>query len=85
MQDIFHAEQRVIRSMNKQHVDYTIAVTALKAVFGRLLTKKFRSCLDLARELDIWAEKWAEPTESAYMTTIGRVQMAGKSNIYHNR
>ena len=77
MHDIFHAEQRVFRTMNKQHVDYAKAVNELKAVFGRLLTHKHASEQHLTRELWAWAEKWANPTTRAFYTTVGQIQMAG--------
>jgi hypothetical protein len=77
LQDIFHAEQRVIRTMNKQHVDYAKAVNELKAVFGRLLTHQMATEDDLARELWSWADKWETPTTSAFYTTVGQIQLAG--------
>ena len=37
-QDIFHARERVARTLNKGHPDYLTALNALKKVFGRSTT-----------------------------------------------
>lgn len=63
--------------MNEHHVDYAKSVNKSKAVFGRLLTHKIASEEHLVREMWAWAEKWAEPTTSAFYTTVGQIQMAG--------
>ena len=34
-QDVFHARERVARTLNKSHSDYSNAMAALKRVFGR--------------------------------------------------
>ena len=52
-QDVFHARERVARTLNKGHPDYFGALAALKKIFGRSVISKFFCEVELLRNQSV--------------------------------
>jgi hypothetical protein len=79
LQDIFHAEMRVIKPMQKQHPDYKVAVSELKNIFGKL--KDYDSYLTsnhLLEQFNKWEQKFMKSHSSVH-PPLEQILQLGKS------
>lgn len=77
LQDIFHAENRVLVVLSKTHADYTEASKELKAIFGRILNGSWETIEDLQQAFEDWLLKWNEASTAEKLNDMQKVQYLG--------
>ena len=58
-QDIWHAQQRVIKSMSRSHHDYSMAVLDFKGIFRDMQKKVYTTPQHFATALDEWSTQYS--------------------------
>ena len=58
LQDIYHAQNRVIKVMNKRHSDFPFAEKEIKEILFNVKTNIYKTELDLKNALNEWQNKW---------------------------
>ena len=58
IQDIWHAQQRIIRLLARQHPDHYSAVTTFKNIFSRILSGQYETVEDIHQAFEDWETKY---------------------------
>ena len=58
-QDLWHAQQRVLKHLSRWHADYKSSSKEFKGLFQQLLSKKVYSRAVLCALLEDWKKKWS--------------------------
>jgi hypothetical protein len=60
--DVFHAKNRVVRELQRNHADYKAAVSDLSKIFGQIINRSFEFKEDLAKAFQQFGESYSNPT-----------------------
>jgi hypothetical protein len=70
MQDVWHAQQRIVKLLSKRHNDYGAATKAIKAIFGRCLHTSEDGGWNDIEELSDAIEAWRDRFSSVQNTAL---------------
>lgn len=77
-QDIWHAIQRVLRTMPKWHPDFHAAQSALKAIFGKLLEGQYTVAQKFVDAMQGWVSHFEKPSDAAKVDVSDIIKLAGQ-------
>ena len=66
LQDIFHAQNRVLKGMSKNHSDYKFSSQEIKQIIYKVKTGYYEKKEDFKEKLKKWQKKWNQTKQNGY-------------------
>jgi len=82
IQDIYHAEQRVLKMMPKYNYNYFSASMELKKIFSHLKEKDYyTSVVEFTSALDAWQKRWTTIPNATDLTMEELIVWYGHASV----